>query len=51
MNRLVSVKSIVTIALTVAFVVMAIRGEVNSEFVTIYTTVIGFYFGTQAKRD
>ena len=49
--KLIDVKTIVTFELTAAFTVLAIRGKVKPEiFVTIYTTVIGFYFGTQAGK-
>ena len=50
---LCSVKSIVTIALTIVFAVLALRGTISgTEFLTLFTVVIGFYFGTQrAKED
>ena len=28
----------------------AVRGEVSQDFMMIYTTVIAFYFGTQAQK-
>ena len=51
--NLLTVKSIVTVALTAVFSVLALRGAISgSEFLTIFTVVIGFYFGTQrAKED
>lgn len=51
--NLLTVKSIVTVALTAVFSVLAMRGTISgSEFLTIFTVVIGFYFGTQrAKED
>lgn len=52
MNRLLTVKSIVTLILTVVFAGLALKGIVNGEqFLTIFTTVIAFYYGTQAKKD
>lgn len=47
---LCSVKSIVTIVLTVVFAYLAISGQVSQEFMLIYTTVIAFYFGTQSQK-
>lgn len=44
------VKSIVTLALTAVFACQAVRGEVSQDFMMIYTTVIAFYFGTQAQK-
>ena len=46
-KKLLKVKSIVTILLTITFVVMLICGvAIPQEFIMIYTTVISFYFGT-----
>ena len=44
--------SIVTLILSGAFVYLAINGEVSSqEFMTVFTMVITFYFGSQIERD
>lgn len=52
LNKLLTVKSIVTIALTGVFAYLSITGVVTgTEFVTIFTTIIAFYFGTQAARE
>lgn len=48
--NLLTVKSIVTIVLTAVFAVMASRGAISSDFMTVYTVVIAFYFGTQAEK-
>ena len=46
--KLLSVKSIVTIALTTAYCYLAVTGQITGrEFITIFTMVISFYFGTQ----
>ena len=51
LTRLIKVKSIVTIMLTAVFCVLAWKGAVTAEqFVTIFTTVIAFYFGTQSSK-
>ena len=50
-GRLVSVKSIVTILLTGVFSFLAIAGVIDgTEFLTVFTVVISFYFGTQAEK-
>ena len=50
LERLMSVKSIVTLILSGAFVYLAINGEVSSqEFMTVFTMVITFYFGSQME--
>lgn len=52
MERLVSVKSIVTLTLTGVFSYLAIVHVISGDqFLTIFTTVIAFYFGTQAKKE
>ena len=49
--NLVSVKSIVTIALTVIFAVLALRRDITGQdFLTIFLIVISFYFGTQSQK-
>ena len=50
--NLLTVKSIVTIALTVVFAALALRETISgTEFLTIFTVVIGFYFGTQRVSE
>ena len=48
--KLIDVKSIVTLCLTLVFCVLSLLGEVPQEFLAIYTMIIGFYFGTQATK-
>ena len=50
--NLLTIKSIVTIVLTAVFSVLALRGSISgTEFLTIFTVVIGFYFGTQTEKN
>lgn len=50
--KLIDVKSITTLELAAAFVWLSIAGEISSEqFLTIFTTVIAFYYGTQAGKQ
>lgn len=45
------VKSIVTIILTGVFAYLSIKLVVSAEqFMTIYTMIMGFYFGTQFQK-
>ena len=48
--KLIDVKSIVTLALTGAFIYLACWKVIPQEFQTIFTVVISFYFGTQAAK-
>ena len=49
-RRLLSVKSIVTLVLTAVFAWLAVQGAVGQDFMTVYTVVIAFYFGTQSQK-
>ncbi len=50
LGNLLSVKSIVTMVLTVVFAVMALRESISQDFMTIYAVIIAFYFGTQSQK-
>lgn len=51
--KLIDVKSIVTLALTGVFSYLSIVGVIGAEqFLSIFTVIISFYFGTQVgKRE
>ena len=50
--NLLTVKSLVTLVLTAIFAVLALRESISgSDFHTIFTVVIGFYFGTQRVNE
>lgn len=50
--KLLTIKSIVTLLLTVLFCILAGRGAISGEqFMTIFATVIAFYFGTQVEKN
>ena len=51
LSVLFSVKSIVTLVLTGVFAYLAISSRIDQDFMTIYTAVIAFYFGTQSERN
>ena len=50
LGTLLSVKSLVTLTLTAVFAVMALRGTISQDFMTVYAVVIAFYFGTQSQK-
>ena len=51
LSNLLAVKSIVTIILTAVFAYLAVAGQVTTDqFLTVFTVVIAFYFGTQTER-
>ena len=47
---LLSVKSLVTLTLTVVFAIMACTNQISQDFMTIYAVIIAFYFGTQSQK-
>ena len=49
--KLIDVKSIMTLLLTIVFCVLALIGVISGqEFLTIFTVIVGFYFGTQSVK-
>nr|DAU28132.1 MAG TPA: hypothetical protein [Caudoviricetes sp.] len=49
--KLIDVKSIVTLVLTAVFAALSVSGRLSAEqFLTIFTTVVAFYFGTQTRK-
>lgn len=50
--KLIDVKSIVTLVLTVVFAFLSITSRIsNEQFITIFTVIISFYFGTQFQKN
>ena len=49
--KLLKVKSLVTLTLTAVFAVLSLRGSLTGqEFLTVFTVVVSFYFGTQYEK-
>ena len=52
LSKLINVKSITTLLLVFVFAVLALKGQISSEqFLTVFTVVISFYFGTQYQKN
>lgn len=52
LSKLLTIKSLVTLATTAVFAALALRHGIKaSEFLTVYTIIIGFYFGTQIDKN
>lgn len=50
--KLIDVKSIMTLLLTIVFCVLACTGVISgADFLTIFTVVVAFYFGTQSQKQ
>lgn len=49
--KLIDVKSLSTLTMVGVFAYLSVSGELSAEqFLSIFTTVIAFYFGTQAGK-
>lgn len=50
--KLINVKTIITILLTIVFCYLCITNAIGAElFMTVFTVVVGFYFGNQANKE
>ena len=50
--KLIDVKSIMTLLLTIVFCVLACTGVISgADFLTVFTVVVAFYFGTQSRKN
>ena len=51
-TKLIDVKSIMTLTLTIVFAVLVLQGNVtNEQYMTIFTMIVGFYFGVQSAKN
>lgn len=52
LKKLLTVKSLVTLAMTLVFCILSVAQIVSGDqFLSIFTTVIAFYFGTQYQKN
>lgn len=52
LSKLLTIKSLVTMTLTIIFSFLAVTGRIPTrDYITIYTVIISFYFGTQAEKN
>ena len=50
-TKLIRVKTIVTLVLTGVFAYLSCTGQIEADkFITIFTVIVSFYFGTQYER-
>ncbi len=50
--KLIDVKTLVTFTLTGDFTYLAVCGKIDPQiFMSVYTMIIGFYFGTQTIKS
>ena len=52
LSNLLTIKSLVTLTLTGVFSYLTCSGHVSADqFLTVFTVVVAFYFGTQAEKN
>ena len=52
LGNLLTIKSLVTLGATAIFAVLSVTGRLSAqEFLTVYTVIVSFYFGTQFEKS
>ena len=49
--KLIDVKSIITIVLTIVFAYLTVNQIISNDFMRLYTMIVCFYFGTQYGKN
>ncbi len=50
--KLINVKTIITLLLTIVFCILCVAGVIGAElFMSVFTVIMGFYFGNQASPE
>ncbi|NFO72183.1 hypothetical protein FDC51_18915 [Clostridium botulinum] len=50
LKKITSARWLIAVIMTIVFAILAIRNTLNTEFITIYTMVIAFYFSKDRKE-
>ncbi|MCW6112440.1 hypothetical protein [Clostridium sporogenes] len=50
LRKITSARWLIAVIMTIVFAILAIRNTLNTEFITIYTMVIAFYFSKDRKE-
>ncbi|NFL55697.1 hypothetical protein FDB79_08850 [Clostridium botulinum] len=50
LRKITSARWLIVVMMTIVFAILAIRNTLNTEFITIYTMVIAFYFSKDRKE-
>ena len=52
MNKLLSIKKIIALLLTIVFCIFSITKQIGStEFLSVFTLVVGYYFGQSTIKE
>jgi len=50
LRKVTSARWLIAVIMTIVFAILAIKNTLNTEFITIYTMVIAFYFSKDRKE-
>lgn len=50
LTKITSARWLIAVIMTIVFAILAITNTLNTEFITIYTMVIAFYFSKDRKE-
>ncbi|NFO46519.1 hypothetical protein FDB40_06240 [Clostridium botulinum] len=51
LNKITSARWLIAVIMTIVFAVLAFTNRLSTEFITIYTMVIAFYFSKDRKNN
>ena len=49
LRKITSARWLIAVIMTIVFAILSIKNTINTEFITIYTMVIAFYFSKDRK--
>ncbi|MBD5640349.1 hypothetical protein HYI18_17450 [Clostridium botulinum] len=50
LRKITSARWLTAVIMTIVFAILSIKNTINTEFITIYTMVIAFYFSKDRKE-
>ncbi|MBN1067186.1 hypothetical protein DVW02_04195 [Clostridium botulinum] len=51
LNKVTSARWLIAVIMTIVFAVLACTNKITTEFITIYTMVIAFYFSKDREKE
>ncbi|CBZ04107.1 TPA: hypothetical protein ACXDAY_004106 [Clostridium botulinum] len=51
LTKITSARWLIAVIMTIVFAILAIKNTLNTEFITIYTMVVAFYFSKDRKEQ
>ena len=51
LRKITSARWLIAVIMTIVFAILSIKNTINTEFITIYTMVIAFYFSKDRKEQ